>query len=194
MRGTGMPLVCKVCDRGADTFQQLQFMTYHSVRRQACIMYYCIAHNINDTQHYQLCVFLLKCVCENNPHIMLAVDNVSMLYISILWMPLSWLHNIYTSYWFSFRYLKPGDVKLLVGTTIVLNYTHWILPLVSHFCTVFMRVNLLLLSEIQIVCKTYDTLISRHCTSIAVKNPLASCKKIDCVCNISFYRVYTAYI
>ena len=41
-------------------------------------MYYCIVYNINDKQ-CQRNAFLLKFVYENTPHVMLAVDNFSIL-------------------------------------------------------------------------------------------------------------------
>ena len=46
-------------------------------------MYYFIVHDINAIQHYQINAFLLKFVCENNPHVMLSVDNFSILYTNI---------------------------------------------------------------------------------------------------------------
>ena len=61
--------VLVVCDRDADNFQHFEFIRYH---------------NINDIQHYQLNDFLLKFVCVNNSRVMLAVDNVSILYTNVL--------------------------------------------------------------------------------------------------------------
>ena len=69
-----------MCDKNADSFQQLQFIISFSKKSSL----YCTLHNINDIERYQLNAFLVKVVCKNNPHVMLPVGNLSNLYTNIL--------------------------------------------------------------------------------------------------------------
>ena len=83
-----MPLVsnkdatcwCPSCvyDRGAETFQQLPFITYHLVKNKfVCIIILCIILMTYSISSMLSFLFLLKFCCAHNRCVMLDVGNFS---------------------------------------------------------------------------------------------------------------------